>query len=138
MEKNTKILLVVLVIVVLIGVCIAYSSGNVYYNPNNSQITNKNTNTSYSTYDTNKNTTSSSNMYDTSKSSTYNTYDTSKSTTSSYSTYDTNRNTTSMSSGCQFKYSNGTKCGRAVGTHSPLCDYHFNQLNDTYNSLVGR
>lgn len=46
----------------------------------------------------------------------------------------TNKNT---SKGCGFKYSNGSTCGRAVGSHSPLCDYHFYQLDSTYKDLVG-
>lgn len=40
--------------------------------------------------------------------------------------------------GCGYTYPDGSTCGASVGSHSPLCDYHFNQLNDTYNYVVGR
>lgn len=52
----------------------------------------------------------------------------------------TNNSTTNKktSKGCGFKYSNGSTCGRTVGSHSPLCDYHFYQLDSTYKDLVGK
>lgn len=133
MEKNSKILLIIIGVIVLIAVVVAYTNNSVRYVPNNS------IGTSYNIYDTNDNSSSNYNSSNTNKSTTTNnTYNTNRSSSSSYNTYDTNKSTTNTSSGCQFKYSNGTICGRTVGTHSPLCDYHFNQLNDTYNSLVGK
>jgi hypothetical protein len=42
------------------------------------------------------------------------------------------------SGGCGYKYSDGSTCGASIGSHSPLCDYHFNQLDDTYNSVSDR
>lgn len=41
------------------------------------------------------------------------------------------------SNGCQYKYSNGSICGKKTNKYNNLCDEHFKQLNDTYNSLVG-
>ena len=41
------------------------------------------------------------------------------------------------SSGCGYKYSSGKVCGANVGSHAPLCDKHFKELNDTYNALTG-
>lgn len=134
MEKNTKIILIIVGVFIIIPLLIAYCCSNVYYSPSSSINVNQNS------YDLNKNTTSNYNTYDTSESATSNnnTYNANRSSSSSYNTYDINKNTTNTSTGCQFKYSNGAICGRAVGSHSPLCDYHFNQLNDTYNSLVGK
>ena len=41
-------------------------------------------------------------------------------------------------SGCGYEYPDGSTCGASVGSHAPLCDYHFNQLDNTYNSVVDR
>ncbi len=40
-------------------------------------------------------------------------------------------------SGCGYKYGDGSICGAPTGSHAPLCDKHFKELNDTYNSIVG-
>lgn len=37
---------------------------------------------------------------------------------------------------CQFKDSDGNRSCTNEATHGQLCDYHFNMLNDTYNSMV--
>ena len=42
------------------------------------------------------------------------------------------------SSGCQYIYLDGTVCGNKTNGGSSLCDAHFKELNDTYNSLVGK
>ncbi len=67
-----------------------------------------------------------------SSSSKYNSSSSKSSSSSKNYTSNSSYNSSSYSSGCQYKYSNGTKCGRAVGSHAPLCDYHFKQLDDTY------
>lgn len=54
---------------------------------------------------------------------------------SSNSSYKSNSST---SRGCQYKYSNGSICGKTVGTHSPLCDYHFYELDSTYKYFTGK
>lgn len=41
------------------------------------------------------------------------------------------------SNGCEYKKSNGEICGAKVGSHAPLCDKHFKELDDVYNSLLG-
>lgn len=43
----------------------------------------------------------------------------------------------SNSSGCGYKYSSGKVCGAKVGSHAPLCDKHFKELNNAYNALTG-
>lgn len=42
------------------------------------------------------------------------------------------------SDGCQYIYLDGTICGNKTNNWSTLCDAHFEELNDTYNSLVGK
>lgn len=49
---------------------------------------------------------------------------------------DDNKSSNDGGAKCGFKYQDGSTCGDLVGSHDPLCDKHFNQLNDTYNSLV--
>lgn len=44
--------------------------------------------------------------------------------------------TNSKSSGCGFKYSDGSTCGAPIGEHGSLCDTHFNQLDSTYKSYT--
>ena len=44
--------------------------------------------------------------------------------------------TTSTASKCQFKDSDGNRSCTNEATHGQLCDYHFNMLNDTYNSMT--
>lgn len=57
---------------------------------------------------------------------------------SDYSYSSSSGDSATSTSGCQFKYPNGEICGLPVGSHSPLCDYHFKQLNDTYNYVYNR
>ena len=38
---------------------------------------------------------------------------------------------------CGYKYSDGTICGAPCNKYSGLCDYHFNELDNTYHSLLG-
>lgn len=38
---------------------------------------------------------------------------------------------------CKYKYSDGSVCGDPINNYKDLCDYHFEQLNDTYNDYVG-
>lgn len=40
--------------------------------------------------------------------------------------------------GCWYTYFDGTICGNRTSNGSPLCDAHFKELNDTYNSLIGK
>ena len=54
------------------------------------------------------------------------------SSTSSYKS-----NSYKSSNGCGYKYSDGSTCGASVGSHSPLCDYHFNKLDSTYKYYTG-
>lgn len=42
------------------------------------------------------------------------------------------------SDGCQYIYLDGTVCGEKTNNWASLCDTHFKELNDTYNSFVGR
>lgn len=42
------------------------------------------------------------------------------------------------SGGCQYTYFDGTVCGNKTNNWFALCDMHFKELNDTYNSLVGK
>lgn len=51
--------------------------------------------------------------------------------------YNSSGSSTKKSGGCGYKYSDGSTCGRAVGSHAPLCDYHFKELDSTYKSLTG-
>ena len=37
---------------------------------------------------------------------------------------------------CTYTYSDGSVCGAPCTHYKGLCDHHFNQLNDTYNSLI--
>lgn len=55
----------------------------------------------------------------------------------SISTSSNSYKASSSKSTCQFKDSNGNRSCSNSATHGQLCDYHFNMLNDTYNSLVG-
>ena len=54
---------------------------------------------------------------------------------SSSSTTTTTTSSTTKST-CQFKNSDGTRTCTNEATHGQLCDYHFNMLNDTYNSMT--
>ena len=47
-----------------------------------------------------------------------------------------NNSNTTVTKKCQFKNSDGTKTCNNEATHGDLCDYHFNYLNDIYNSYV--
>lgn len=51
--------------------------------------------------------------------------------------FSNNSSSYSSSGKCQFKYSDGSVCGRSTNKYNGLCDEHFNQLNDTYNDLIG-
>lgn len=55
----------------------------------------------------------------------------------SSSNSDSSSGSSTNSSGCGYKYSSGNVCGAKVGSHAPLCDQHFKELNDTYNDLTG-
>lgn len=39
--------------------------------------------------------------------------------------------------GCQYKYSNGSVCGAKTNKYDDLCDKHFEELYDIYDSLLG-
>ncbi len=39
---------------------------------------------------------------------------------------------------CQYKYFDGSVCNEIIYGRSPLCNKHFNELNDTYNYFVGK
>ena len=39
------------------------------------------------------------------------------------------------SGSCEYTYSDGSICGRPVGSNGVFCDQHFNELNDAYNDL---
>lgn len=43
---------------------------------------------------------------------------------------------TSKTNTCTYTYSDGSVCGAPCNHHKGLCDRHFNELNDTYNSLI--
>ena len=59
-------------------------------------------------------------------------------TSSNSKSKSTNKSSSYKSSkGCGYKYSNGSTCGASVGSHSPLCDYHFYQLDSTYKYYTG-
>lgn len=45
-------------------------------------------------------------------------------------------NSSSSNTGCGYKYPDGSICGASINNYDSLCDYHFSQLNETYNSLV--
>lgn len=55
---------------------------------------------------------------------------------SSYSSPSSSYNSKSYG-GCKYKYSDGSVCGSAVGSNGSFCDYHFESLNSTFNSLMG-
>ena len=38
---------------------------------------------------------------------------------------------------CGYKYPDGSICGAKVGSHAPLCDKHFNELNSSYEYYFG-
>ena len=40
-------------------------------------------------------------------------------------------------SGCQYTYFDGSGCGKSTNKYASLCDAHFKELNDTYQSLIG-
>lgn len=42
----------------------------------------------------------------------------------------------SSSKGCQFVYSNGSKCGASCSSGKTLCNKHMKELTDIYNSLT--
>ena len=42
---------------------------------------------------------------------------------------------TSVSGGCKYKYFDGTVCGEKTNNSSTLCDKHFNELKETYDSI---
>lgn len=44
--------------------------------------------------------------------------------------------TTNSKSTCGYKYSDGSVCGAPTNKYNGLCDRHFEELDDTYNSLV--
>lgn len=44
---------------------------------------------------------------------------------------------TSTSGGCKYKYIDGSVCGKPVKGDLDFCEYHWNELMDTYNSLIG-
>lgn len=55
----------------------------------------------------------------------------------SNSTTNSKSNSYKSSKGCRYKFSNGSTCGASVGSHSPLCDYHFHKLDSTYKYYTG-
>ena len=67
----------------------------------------------------------------------------SSSRTKSNYTYTTNTQTTkgtksnSREGLCQYKSADGSQTCSNKATRGKLCEKHFNQLNDTYNDLVG-
>jgi hypothetical protein len=40
--------------------------------------------------------------------------------------------------GCQYTYFDGSVCGKSTNKYASLCDSHFKQLNDTYQSFAGK
>ena len=42
----------------------------------------------------------------------------------------------SSGSGCGYKYPDGSICGASLNNYDSLCDYHFEELNNTYNSYT--
>lgn len=51
--------------------------------------------------------------------------------------YNSSSSGTKKSGRCGYKYPDGSICGRTVGSHSPLCDYHFYELYSTYKYFTG-
>lgn len=41
-------------------------------------------------------------------------------------------------SGCQYSYFDGSICGKSTNKYANLCDFHFKELNDTYQSFIGK
>jgi cytoskeletal protein RodZ len=136
MEKNNKneenkvsfkgLAICLGIVVVFVGLVIISSNmsttSNIQSNKTNSSVSNSTNNGSSSNSSNYKSNSSSSSSH--------------KSNSSSSGSSSSN-SSTKKSGGCTYKYSNGSKCGKTVGSHSPLCDYHFNQLDSTYKSLTG-
>ena len=40
--------------------------------------------------------------------------------------------------GCTYVYFDGSYCGKSTNKYASLCDQHFKELNDTYQSLIGK
>lgn len=46
--------------------------------------------------------------------------------------------TTVISNGCQYSYFDGSICGESTNKYTSLCDDHFKELYDAYQSFVGK
>ena len=53
------------------------------------------------------------------------------------SSYSSSNKSSSSSQKCGYKYPDGSVCGATCGSHAPLCDKHFKELNDTYEEYAG-